>query len=470
MEWIELAQLKPAPYNPRKISAEDFEVLQESLKELGVVKPIIVNKDNNVIIAGHQRTKAMMAIGLKKCPAYFIRDINIADEIRFNQLHNKCEYEIDDEMPSIKVELKDTSQGFQRISTKDIVINKRKGNSILNNVLCQLITKYGEFGCPICDKNGKIIVSAGYAYAAKLTLKEMDIYVASAEQVSLIQKYFSREYGVFSYEGLKRNTYVQGFAQMKRLRDGKKGQANSMRSRLYETQVLPYINGKKDLRILDFGAGMYDYALKLKLDGYDIMMVDPYHRYKGTRQIDFGGNKRKFLQICRTIQDKGLFDIVICDSVLNSVDCIDAENAVIDSVISLCKVGGVIFMSGRCKEFKGQIEKLKNSKDMKQSYVAFFDENNFTANYRDGNFFFQKFHDKKMREQLAQRLGDSKVYITSSSFQIVSTKTHDLPLESALKALRYEFDLPLPNGERYGLADEIENAYKAAIDNAATKG
>ena len=353
MEWIELAQLKPAPYNPRKISQEDFVTLQESLKDLGVVKPIIVNKENNVIIAGHQRTKAMQAIGITKCPAYYIRDINIADEIRFNQLHNKCEYEIDDEMPSITVALKDTIKGFQRVSTRDIVINKRLGNSILNNVLCQLITKYGEFGCPICDQKGNIIVSAGYAYAAKLTLKEIDIYVASVEELPLIQKYFSKEYGVFSYDGLKRNTYVQGFAQMKRLRDGKRGNGNSMRSRLYETQVLPYINNKKHLRILDFGAGMYDYALKLKLDGYDIMMVDPYHQNKGRAEIDVGGNIRKFMQICKTIEEKGLYDVVICDSVLNSVDSMEAENAVINSVISLCKIGGGNFyerkMQGVCR-------------------------------------------------------------------------------------------------------------------------
>ena len=124
-------------------------------------------------------------------------------------------------------------------------------------------------------------------------------------------------------------------------------------------------------------------------------------------------------------------------------------------------------MSGRCKEFADVIESLKNSKDAQQSYVHFFDENNFSANYRDGNFFYQKFHDKAMREQLAKRLGDAKVFTIDSSFQIVATKLQDLPLESALKALRFEFDLPLPNGTRYGLADNIEKAYKAARQNAA---
>lgn len=85
---LDVGSLKPATYNPRKISEEQKATLQESIRQLGFVMPVIVNKKNNTIIAGHQRTNAARQLGLKSVPVQFVDDIDIGDEIRFNQLHN----------------------------------------------------------------------------------------------------------------------------------------------------------------------------------------------------------------------------------------------------------------------------------------------------------------------------------------------------------------------------------------------
>ena len=63
--------IKPADYNPRKIKPAQFVKLQESIKQLGCVIPVLVNTQNNIIIAGHQRVKAMQALGIKQVPIYF---------------------------------------------------------------------------------------------------------------------------------------------------------------------------------------------------------------------------------------------------------------------------------------------------------------------------------------------------------------------------------------------------------------
>ena len=69
MERVKFADIKPASYNPRKISEEAFVELQGSLKTLGFILPIIVNRDNMTIVAGHQRTKAATAVGIAEAPA-----------------------------------------------------------------------------------------------------------------------------------------------------------------------------------------------------------------------------------------------------------------------------------------------------------------------------------------------------------------------------------------------------------------
>ena len=57
---IHINNLKPAEYNPRMISDEDYEKLKKSIREFGLVDPIIVNLKNNTIIGGHQRYKVLL--------------------------------------------------------------------------------------------------------------------------------------------------------------------------------------------------------------------------------------------------------------------------------------------------------------------------------------------------------------------------------------------------------------------------
>lgn len=60
---MKLTDLTPAEYNPRKISPRAMEGLQHSLKEFGLVQPIIFNERSKRVVGGHQRVKALQANG-----------------------------------------------------------------------------------------------------------------------------------------------------------------------------------------------------------------------------------------------------------------------------------------------------------------------------------------------------------------------------------------------------------------------
>lgn len=59
IEQIKITDLKPAEYNPRKISSEELSKLTNSIEEFGLVDPIIINLKNMNIIGGHQRYDAI---------------------------------------------------------------------------------------------------------------------------------------------------------------------------------------------------------------------------------------------------------------------------------------------------------------------------------------------------------------------------------------------------------------------------
>ena len=52
-----IKDLKPATYNPRQISTKQYNDLKASVKKFGLVDPIIINQNGNVVVGGHQRLK-----------------------------------------------------------------------------------------------------------------------------------------------------------------------------------------------------------------------------------------------------------------------------------------------------------------------------------------------------------------------------------------------------------------------------
>jgi hypothetical protein len=63
---MKLADLDPAPYNPRTISKESMQGLSESIRRFGLVQPIVWNKRSKQIIGGHQRREALMDHGIEE--------------------------------------------------------------------------------------------------------------------------------------------------------------------------------------------------------------------------------------------------------------------------------------------------------------------------------------------------------------------------------------------------------------------
>ena len=63
---MNLADLTPADYNPRRISDDAMSGLRASIRQFGLVDPIILNTTTGNVVGGHQRIKAAIAEGLKK--------------------------------------------------------------------------------------------------------------------------------------------------------------------------------------------------------------------------------------------------------------------------------------------------------------------------------------------------------------------------------------------------------------------
>lgn len=72
---IKLQDIKPAEYNPRvQLGAQDsqYQALSGSIRENGLVLPLIVNSRDNTLISGHQRLNVLLAAGETETTAVLV--------------------------------------------------------------------------------------------------------------------------------------------------------------------------------------------------------------------------------------------------------------------------------------------------------------------------------------------------------------------------------------------------------------
>lgn len=442
-ETVQIAKIKPAAYNPRKLSEQGLIDLVGSITTLGFILPIIINRDNLTIVAGHQRTTAAKAIKLTEVPAFYIRGVDLHDEILFNQIHNGIEYE-----PKVSGTCNESRErGFHTLPIKSF--DCPDYNVIVANEICRLIIKYGDPLCAIvCE--GEVVFGNNYIYACKTLNSDAHVSFINKDELGKFRYYFSRQYGVFNYEKVERQDYVQGLAQPNRA-------GGVDWSPLYRT-VLPAIAKLgKEIHVLDFGCGK----------GAFIGKMNKVLGYRNTVGLEFFNHNRVGISIERgqlmidrfiqSIKRHGLFDVVICDAVINSVNSQEAEDAVMGCLNTFCKPGGKIFFSGRRRE---DIEGRYNYKKAAtiERYIHFPDTNGLSAILREGQWYFQKFlYEDQVDAIIAKNnLLPFNRYNSSGYFGVGATKISNISREDMIKSIDFEFDLDLPNNQRYGRQNEVK--------------
>lgn len=74
IEYVDINEVKPYKKNAKKHPKEQVEKIAQSIKEFGWQQPVVVDKDN-VIVIGHGRHKAAQILGEKQIPVVRADDL-----------------------------------------------------------------------------------------------------------------------------------------------------------------------------------------------------------------------------------------------------------------------------------------------------------------------------------------------------------------------------------------------------------
>lgn len=97
LETIALAEINPAPYNPRKNlqpGDPEYESLKRSVTRWGLVEPLVWNKQSGNLVGGHQRLKILLEQGETEAQVSVV-ELDENDEAALNVALNKIDGEWD---------------------------------------------------------------------------------------------------------------------------------------------------------------------------------------------------------------------------------------------------------------------------------------------------------------------------------------------------------------------------------------
>lgn len=459
--------LRPAEYNPRAITPEALKNLQKSIHLFGFCKPVIF-RDGDLLLAGHQRIKASKSLHVETVPAFLVEaPVSNDDEARFNQLHNGTDLESIESVVSMGAATPDKLRVFTMEPPGSVVGDFRSQQANLRQLITRLLTQYGNWGGVVATMSGRVVSSPHYALACSQIGMPVRTYrIEDALEVEA-RKLFTYQYGSFCYDHLPRHTYVQSLAQPYRLRNG---QEKDKYSDTYDVAVMPGWQPKE--RLLDFGCGQADYLRMFQKNGRLACGLEFFHRDKA--RIDERTVYHMIQDTLSKWSTRGGFDLVVCDSVLNSIDSDQAENDVVICCQAMAKPNGRVYFSGRSREHYDQTNRATKSgfKSGTARTVEFLDEKGYTAYKRGEGWMFQKFHSIPQLKALFARhnVTIEALTVDGHKWLVSGRRGADLPDDVVRGALSREFNLPWPGGKSVNRHNEALAAWeKAKVVDARNK-
>ncbi|MDD5757444.1 MAG: ParB/RepB/Spo0J family partition protein [Desulfobulbaceae bacterium] len=153
-----IAFIQANPYQPRKVfNPEELESLASSIKEKGILQPLVVRKiDNNQyeLIAGERRLRAAQQAGLEKVPV-LVKDIAISDRLELALIEN-----IQRENLNPLEEAEAYAQLIEEFSLTQEMVSKRVGknrSTVANSLRILQLPDYAK------ESVNTGILSAGHA-------------------------------------------------------------------------------------------------------------------------------------------------------------------------------------------------------------------------------------------------------------------------------------------------------------------
>lgn len=204
-------------------------------------------------------------------------------------------------------------------------------------------------------------------------------------------------------------------------------------------------------RVVDFGAGHGDYAKHLRAQGYQVQDYEPYRTLKGKYSLDVRGIVSMIRGIERELRERGLYEVVVLDSVINATTSLEYQHWVLLTVNALVAADGQVCIGTRNLEREMAYENSGHSISRDSTRLAFLDSENVDMRFVRGNWQRIRYHTpESLRGLLSRYFEEVELSDTMrATVKAVCRKPRPFPIEEYEEAFLNEFNMPYPNDFRH---------------------
>ena len=357
---LPIKSIKFDKVNPRNADSQFFQLLELSLRRLGLLSPIYIDQFGK-ILSGHQRAQMLLKLGYSEIPVVIVKikegsEFSAASNVMFNRVLQEFSAVEEDYSVLRQQALKyldslsnqaDVLAPLKnmRTATKEEIEQVSSLRLSRHQILPaqNLYLKY-KIMVPVIVCDGKIINGTVRGYVYTKMKKSRFLVVEAPAGCSLVFKAITAMYDMERIRDVLRVGARRSLFTIKPL-----AALTSFipREVLLSSYSLKWYYHQNFSRILDFGCGNAQQSAPLRQMGVNITLFEPFVINK-QGQFGFVQTRKIIEAFLDDIEANGLFDLVYSNAVLNSVPFEDDRRKVVTLMKFLSSGAKVFVTSTRC--------------------------------------------------------------------------------------------------------------------------
>lgn len=513
IQLVDTSRLKPAAYNPREADAARLDLVELSLRKLGWLLPVYAAEtdDGLEILSGHQRHMvATERLGYVAIPVQLVAMKDVHDRrlvnIAFNRGTN--DFTASDTSKTISAELARSNVMFLASRLPDIVPGgpdaypcmdqkTRPISDFLESCsgrwsdhasrVNKLLAARGV-SMPVVVSGNRVVNGVGRIqqvaeFRKGTEVETIEISPERADMAFAMMNLLSMDFAIHKrYADLMRFSNGRRLRSLNQLNKGMIYAMEETGSRQFD-HTDPKVRAKwlayYGPKVFDFGAGSGVDSRIMRSMGADVTSFEPwaYHAYGdegGSRlggsaqeELDFDveESRRRVRLVLERVADGTRWDSIFMASVLNSVPfdadrrhlivliaALASEDTRVYPVAANYKNPGTLHVTGGdyVNDFAAELTHFALDYEPRTTMTS-FDRAAKTQRFFTGGEFYDLW---------AERFTKVRVRNLKSLVCGWVKGPRPLPWERLEEAIRFEFDLPFPDGVRLGLVDEALAAFE----------
>lgn len=484
IELVPVSALRPALYNPREADAERLDLVKLSLRKLGFLLPLVATPDGE-ILSGHQRHAVAVDMGVSRVPVLRV-DVPEARRRGLNILFNRATNDIP--LQDTEQDMETALRGADVRSLADTLPDIAPDGPAffpcmaaeMRDVLPlarqnvphfvrhaanvgRMLARLGVHLPIVVTPDGSVINGVGrLEAAARKGRKEIAVVTLDADRAELARAMlnllsmdfrFSGDsadflrYGAFRRDWLRRTFLGRAFVlpvyRHKRLSD----------VRLDEKFMAKWKAACGDT-VLDFGSGQGDEARMLRDAGIRVTEFEPYPACNNVVNREQG--RASAMGFLSAVRAGTPFSAIFVSSVLNSVPFPEDREHILRIVAALCGPETLVCAAARGTKSSAwgwvqEGESLSQRASRSCNFPLRMEKGVVLGDIATAPKTQKFFEQAEWLELWSRHFGSVKAGLSDGMVTVRCRKPLAWHPRDLAESLRFEFDLPYPDGQHMGL-------------------